>query len=394
MVIFRKDCLFLFVLSVLFIAGCSKENEGYGLDIPQGDKDKTPQAIEFTVPYKVSVKASELRDDNILNFGVFAALAENDETFLSGTNLKNFMTNIPVQKGTGSGGSSVSWNANPTHYWPVTHDKSISFFAYAPYVNNNSELSFTPDWNGNKELRMKYTPKANPSGQIDLCLAQGITDKKNEFDAQGNTLPVNFKFYHTLSWITFAANFTTNGKTTVPEGCDVVIDELVLYNVCQSNTLICKSTLADPGDPTSFFSWDTQIPDSEKTGKYTLSLGGSTLGGLALPEYPAAPEEFVNANGFLYLIPQTINSPESEVKAKIDISFSYVLRTSTSSTTIAQFYSTLTLPETVWREGSKIKYTFTIDVSTASLINISAIDKKWIQPWEDSQNQHQDTEIK
>ena len=384
MSILNKYCLLLFAL---FIASCSKEGTDPILDTP-GEGE--PQPIEFSVPYKATVKASELRQDNILNFGVFAALAENNETFLGGTNLKNFMTNIPVQKGTGSN----IWSANPTHYWPINLDRSISFFAYAPYVNNNSELSFTPDWNGNKELKMKYTPKTNPSGQIDLCVSPANLNKQNEFDSEGNIVPVNFKFYHTLCWITFAANFTTNGKTTVPDGCDVVIDELVLYNVVPSNTLTCKPTLADPEDPTSFFSWSSQIQDSEKTGRYTLSVGGSTLGGLALPEHPSAPEEFVNANGFLYLIPQTINPQGASVQTKIDITFSYVLRTATTSTTIAQFYSTLTLPKTDWTEGSKIKYTFTIDVSTASLINISATNNKWIQLWEDSGNQHQDTEIK
>ena len=388
MSILNKYCLLIFAL---FIASCSKEGTDPVLDTPNED---SPQAIEFSVPYKVSVKASELRKDNIQNFGVCAALAENNETFLGGGNLKNFMTNVLVQKGAGSNGSSVIWSANPTHYWPINTDKSISFFAYAPYVNSSSELSFTPDWNENKELRMKYTPKTNPSGQIDLCVSPAVLNRQNEFDADGNSKPVSFKFYHTLCWISFAANFTTNGKTTVPDGCDVVIDELVLYNVVPSNTLICKPTLADPEDSTSFFSWNSQIPDSEKTGKYTLSVGGTTLGGLALPEYPAAPDEFVNANGFLYLIPQTINPEGASVQTKIDITFSYVLRTATTSTTIAQFYSTLTLPKTSWTGGSKIKYTFTIDVSTASLINISATNNKWIQLWEDSGNQHQDTEIK
>lgn len=389
---------YLFALVLLFLVqGCGKDSVVEDtLASENEDKMQERMPIVFSQPYTAEVKASELKNDNITSFGVYAALATGHKDFQQGASsesLQDFMTNIPVTK------NGSIWSATPSYYWPNLDDKSLSFFAYAPHNAGGSETALVPshNWdNASAPFSITYTPKSNPASQVDLCVASAVFDRdKTNLDQMGNIKPVEFSFAHTLSWVSFAANYTG----TIPEGCYLRVDELSLYNVVGSNTIsyVKKSTA-----PVAYeWEWSNIAENSTKSGRYMLSIGSNTLSAQGAPEQrlPQKPDsgtptyyEFVNANGYIYGIPQEINPEGATVKTMISITFSFV-KDDASGALVAQFYSNITLPSStesephIWEPARKVKYLFTIDVTTASLINISKVDAgAWIIDWESSGN--------
>ena len=60
---------------------------------------------------------------------------------------------------------------------------------------------------------------------------------------------VPFLFNHTLSFVTFSANYDDEDNI-LPDGCYLRIDELILYNLVGTNTLVLNSSSGD-----DYFSW-------------------------------------------------------------------------------------------------------------------------------------------
>lgn len=389
---------YIFLLSLIFLfCACSKESTDFTYN-NNGNIDWESMPIVFSEPFKAEVKAAELKNDNLTSFGVYAALAVNNRDFQQGGQigqLQNFMTNVPIQK------EGTIWRATPAHYWPNLDDKSLSFFAYAPHNASGHQNNIVPqhDWsNMNVPFKIFCSPKSNPAEQVDLCVANAVFDRnKSHVDLFGQPLPVEFTFTHTLSWISFAANYVG----TVPDGCYLRIDELVLYNVVESNTLQYVKTNSVTSSVNYEWRWDNIDINAPKVGYYTLSIGGNTLSsqgatGQRLPQVPLSGEatyyEFVNANGFIYAVPQEINPQGATTKTMMNITFSFVMDDN-SADIVAQFYSNIELPTSTpqkpnkWEPARKIKYLFTIDVTTASLIEISAVDSgEWIEDWKPSGN--------
>jgi hypothetical protein len=321
--------------------------------------------IEFALPnFDVQVKGVQLTTDNISNFGVFASLENNGRSFSDNSaDLSTFMSNVEVQKDKETG----KWCATPAHYWPIFPVKKLSFFAYAPYgvVGNDA----APDW-GSRTITLPYAVAANPASQSDFCVARAVLDKTKE-DA-GN--PISFEFVHTLSFVTFVANYVG----TVPDGCYLRVDELTLSNLYNSSSLTLNS---NQQDDQPFFEWG--VPEESKNASYTLSVGNNTLDDKELCDISKGTSEFVMPDGLLYLVPQEVNADDNSARSILDVTFSFVKKDSRKSI-VAQFYTSLQLPNGVWQAGRKHKYQFTIDVSKASLIDISLVDGGWIEDWENS----------
>lgn len=353
--------------------------------------------IEFSVTdFSTEVKGSEITTDNISGFGVFAALEnhpQNDFEDIDVSGLQLFMDDVPVTKS-----SEGVWSATPPHYWPILNDKSLSFFAYAPHSEGTGIVA-TAGWEQDnvtpeKTVTITYTLDSNPSKHVDLCVAQAVLDRVPDINGDGNPDPVSLEFQHTLASVTFAANY----KGNLPEGCFLRIDELVLNNVVNSNTLTYNYS------KDSFFKWDS--PSSDKVGNYMLNIGSLTLSSNAqlnktvIPDSQSEPlpedvyTDFVTANGIIYALPQTINQQGATVKSSIDVTFSYV-KDDSNRTVIAQFYTSKDLPSSEWKAATKYKYNFTLDVTTASLVHISCVEQgAWMEDWKVSGNVHTDQTIK
>jgi hypothetical protein len=345
-----------------------------------GKVDEPSREIVFGSAFETDVRASELTTENMTSFGIFATLEEDGKSFTDAeATLDPFMDNVPVTK------NGSVWSANPKHYWPLLANKKLSFFAYAPHNASSPEIDPAADWD-NKNVKIDYKVHSNPLSQVDLCVAKAVLDKDSHLDMDK---PVELEFSHTLTWVTFAANYIGN----VPEGCFLRIEELELQNVLDENVLVHSHATGE-----DFFSWSDFPDGAQKDGKYLLSLNNASLGNMEIVKKDpsaASPEytDFVSTKGYLYLLPQQVNSPEDVVRSEVKVTFAFV-KNDENRTVIAQFYTTKELPESEWNVASKVKYCFTIDVNNVSLINIAPIAKKWIEDWAESGNTHTDQEIR
>ena len=326
--------------------------------------DQLPvQEIDFTPEFTAQVKGTATTDEILMNkgFGVFAATGkigtEGNSAFAADGELKSFMNNVPVRNQNGS------WIADPVHYWPDGYD--VSFFAYAPYIG---QLTSETDWT-EKQVSLTYTPDPNPKNHHDLMVAQlPALDKFRE--------QVNFSFQHVLTKVTFSAAYVGNIPSTLPGDTYIRIDELELKGLLGTNKIVLKN---------DGWSWDTEenaVPDAS----YKISINGLTLSGAPLDPYDVPnPNEqtpkytnFVQDDGVMYLLPQTINSGQ----ATVGVTFSFV----SGNNIHAQFYSEKPLPEYAFQPFEAVRFNLTLDISTASLIKVVAVNNAWIEKWVESGN--------
>ena len=67
--------------------------------------------------------------------------------------------------------SASEWGYTPVKYWPNTEGDKISFFAYAPYVDESAAGGSTPSFQGNTVAgfpKLTYTVPTAEADQIDL----------------------------------------------------------------------------------------------------------------------------------------------------------------------------------------------------------------------------------
>lgn len=355
--------------------------------------------IEFGAEYSAQVKASELTSGNISSFGVFAALEDDEDNSFVDVDvdrLELFMDDVPVRK------TSSGWLSDPVYYWPFLDDKHISFFAYAPHSAGTGIVA-SAHWGTDvagmksKSISISYTMDADPSRHVDLCVASVVADRVKDEDYDGVIDPVALEFHHTLASVTFAANYVGD----VPDGCYLRIDELTLSNFVNTNTMSYRYGTG------GLYEWDDIGGDSPKDGTAMLNISRSTLSSSAAINRTTAPgkgdyTDFLTLNGVIYMLPQEINpiGTDDQERTKVDITFSYV-RNDLSNAVTAQFYTSMTLPvetsekEIVLEPARKYKFLFTLDVTNASLVNISCVDDgEWMVDWVDSGNEHGDTFIK
>ena len=301
------------------------------------------------------------------------------------------MDNVPVMKNK----SNNKWLSDPPYYWPKLSDKSLSFFAYAPYSQNRA-ITVAAGWGkgaeSDKKLKISYTSDSNPANHLDLCVAEAVLDRTRLYDRNldGNPDPIAFNFHHTLAAVSFAANY----KGNLPDGCYLRIDELNVGNLLGSNVLTF------PGEGDGVFEWAPVTSSMPRTVSYNLSIGALTLLRYKplekLPDKSTDPvtyTDFVTADGVIYALPQPINPSDDEIYTKIDITFSYVKNDSHDQ--IAQFYTSINLPVSTLQPACQYKYVFTLDVTNTSLINIACVNNgSWIVDWKNSNNIHSDTFIK
>ena len=180
----------------LLLGACSGE-ESVG-DFLQGN---IPICFNGDIPKTKAVK-KYIGTTDLTDIGVFAYFTHGD--FNENTSTPNFMYNQPVKKQTDG-----TWFYSPVKFWPdnKTADK-ISFFAYAPYVNEseNSTFSFQDKKTTSGFPVLSYTVPTTEYKQIDFLAATPIMNQNN-----GN---VSFRLHHTLTKIDIyiKSNDNTEGK--------------------------------------------------------------------------------------------------------------------------------------------------------------------------------------
>lgn len=176
------------VLSLLLAAGCTTEHE---------EAESLPLPLTFSTSVRTPTRATtDLTTDNLTSVGLFASFTQGN--YNESTATLNFMHNQKLQK------SGNAWTYSPQKYWPVNTNDKISFFAYAPYIDeikaNGDDIIDTPTTTAVGYPAVTFV---NSAAKTDLLLATPVMNKN-----EGN---VSLEFKHALTRVSF---YIKNGDAT------------------------------------------------------------------------------------------------------------------------------------------------------------------------------------
>lgn len=145
----------------LLLAACSAEDGVPGV-AQAGD---CPIGFSTTVE-DAQTRSGALATGNLLSTGVFAYYTGSSD--FATTYTPNFMYNQEVKRSS----ASAPWTYAPVKYWPNNPDDKITFFAYAPYVEETSDSnpSFQPVTDTGYPAFV-YTVPAKDNDQTDLLVS-------------------------------------------------------------------------------------------------------------------------------------------------------------------------------------------------------------------------------
>lgn len=166
-------------------------------------EDGAPDTPEGSIPVGFSSDVPETRGAteytttaDLTNIGVFACFTNG--TFSESNATPNFMYNQKIERQPADG----SWTYSPVKYWPGNTTDKISFFAYAPYVDEAASGGSNPAFKGKTETgfpTLAYTVPAAEDSQVDLLASVPLM---NQGCTEGNAGTVKFQLKHALTKVT------------------------------------------------------------------------------------------------------------------------------------------------------------------------------------------------
>ena len=183
-----KKILF-FAAAAIMMVGCS--NDQVVSEMPQDNAINFGMYLGRDAQSRAAIM--DLDDLKAQSFGVFAYYTDNSN-YTEGTSTPNFMFNQNVKW------NGAAWAYSPLKYWPNETADRLSFFAYAPHVeqsNGNIALNITNT--SASAPSVTYTLDDDQSKHVDLLWA---TPHYN-LQKQATTADVKFTFNHALSRIGF-----------------------------------------------------------------------------------------------------------------------------------------------------------------------------------------------
>ena len=277
------------------------------------------------------------------------------------------------------GNSNTLWCGNPPVFWP-SFDR-LNFFAYAPYMQDGraageteQALVFPSEDYVSGMLRATYTPTANVTRQVDLCIG---TPALNWTKGDGN---VPFTFKHALTRVRLYVRVLG----TRQPGYEYRVTSAIFTGLVGSNSF---TYVNDPDVP---YRWDTVTAGTPHEDGYTLTYNGNQLTtdwvkfvGDPCGEGITDPYTHINAldNGRLYLIPQTLTS---DAKLEIDISLYKVNGASATLQAILPPFDMDLPTATAWEAGKTVSYLITVDATKLVVLDIKAM----VSEWESAGNSH------
>ncbi len=172
-----------FLLAASLLLGACSGEESVS-DFPQGN---IPVCFNGDVPETRAVKEYTEAAD-LTDIGVFAYFTHND--FDANTATPNFMYNQCVKKQ-----ENGMWTYTPAKFWPNNLTDKISFFAYAPYVD---ETGGNPSFDSQTVKgfpKLHYTVPASEADQTDLLASVSLMNQT--FGSNNGT--VRFAMKHALT---------------------------------------------------------------------------------------------------------------------------------------------------------------------------------------------------
>lgn len=289
---------------LLALSGCQAEDNA-----PHTPQCNIPIGFSGDVPgtraAKEYVSAADLTD-----MGVFAYFTNG--TFSEGSSTPNFMYNQQVERQ-----ADGSWTYSPVKYWPGNTTDRLTFFAYAPYVDEAAAGGSNPSFQGKTAAgfpKLTYTVPAAEADQTDLLAA---TPLMNRTAPATGSEKVKFNLKHALTKVNIG----------IKSEVGITVTALSVNNVPATATL----TFTDSG-----FGWGSYTGTQNVNA--TLAAGGVAITANAADAQSLAA---------FFVLPQ---------KASATFSITYTQ----AGTPSMQFTRTdIALPATPasWEQGMSVGYT-------------------------------------
>lgn len=228
-----KKILF-FAAAAIMMVGCSSDQ--VVSEMPQDN------AINFGMYFgrDAQSRAAIMSDADLKaqSFGVFAYYT-NDGDYVEGTSTPNFMFNQNVKW------VDPAWTYSPLKYWPNENTDKLSFFAYAPHMEqSNRNITLGSFTNASASApSITYTLDADQSKHVDLLWAYPTTVQN--LTKQTINGKVTFNFKHAMSRIGFKSVAVIDESSNDANGD---IDDGTHTNPLDGNTKITLKSIKLTGN--------------------------------------------------------------------------------------------------------------------------------------------------
>lgn len=372
----------LIACAALTMTGCSNDE----INAPQQSQGNN--AIEFSTYLGRNAQGSrgtETNDASIKNeenggFGVLAYYTE--QTNFANSNKPNFMWNqIVTHNGT-------NWEYTPVKYWPTKVGDKVSFFAYAPYVENGNDKGIVLSGNSVAGApTATITLPDDPSKTIDFVAAVQMNKTHD------NSANVSFTLKHEMTRVKVQAKLDKSvySDTDAKHKTFVVIKNVKFNDKGQfykegKYTFSTKDGERGTWSPTanaSTYTLDlngvlnTKLIKAEGAKGETHS-GDYKTGVQGLKLVDATPKDLFKNNEYLFLIPVSANNGDGLTDGKATATIEYDIVTEDSK--LAVGYSctnaikTVLLPAGTLQQGKSYNYTFIINLDE---IVLDATVEQW-----------------
>lgn len=376
----------LIAYAALTMTGCSNEE----INAPQQSQGNN--AIEFSTYLGRNAQGSrgtETSTTSIQNsgFGVLAYYTEN-ANFSADTNKPNFMWNQKVTY------SNSAWSYTPVKYWPTKVGDKVSFFAYAPYVENGNNNVIVLSGNSVAGApTATITLPDDPSKTIDFVAAVQM-NKTHDNSASANN-NVSFTLKHEMTRVKVQAKLDKSvySDTDAKHKTFVVIKNVKFNDKGQfykSGTYTFSTDDSKRGtwattDNATAYSLDLNKVMKKETIKVTDAKGESGSGNYQKGEagiklVNTDPVPLIKDDQYLFLIP-VANLTDGQATATIE----YDIVTEDSKLEVGysctNAIKTVKLPAGTLQQGKSYNYTFIINLDE---IVLDATVEKWDETAPDS----------
>lgn len=373
----------LIACAALTMTSCSNDE----INAPQQSQGKN--AIEFSTYLGRNAQGSrgtETNDASIKTngFGVLAYYTEQND--FADTNKPNFMWN---QKVTHNG---TNWEYTPIKYWPTKVGDKVSFFAYAPYVENGNNNSIV--LSGNSVLGAPtaiITLPEDPSQTIDFVAAVQMNKTHDNSAANNN---VSFTLKHEMTRVKVQAKLDKLVYSDDAKNKTFVVIKNVKFNdngqLYKSGTYTFSTTDGERGtwattDNVTADTLDLNKVMKKETIKVTGAKGKSGTSDYQKGEdgiklVNTDPVSLFKDDQYLFLIP-VANLTDGKATATIE----YDIVTEDSKLKIGYSCTSATktvkLPVGTLQQGKSYNYTFIINLDE---IVLDATVEQWDETASDS----------
>ncbi|MCD7924534.1 MAG: fimbrillin family protein [Bacteroides sp.] len=385
----KKNYL-LWALAVVSLAGCSQN------EITEVSPDAHP-AVGFSVYTGTQARGAET-DNNAIQgsgkgFGILAYYTGQSDMGTSST--PNFMWNQQVTYDT----SNKVWKYTPLKYWPNTTGDKVSFYAYAPYLSDQTgtpKIALSAN-NATGYPTIKFTIADEAKDMVDLVTDSVINQTKT-------TSNVSFTLKHKLTKAIFKARlgsdyFKSDGdadKTKIYiTGVSLVADGstntglflYATYKFAKEDGQWDTSTTSSSGGAgsapaalmTSNYSLASILSTSSSS---SVTVGSTTKDAIEISSSTTAVDLFKTSPTAeaLYLIPVNYLTGIDSNK-KVQVKLEYCIKTEDSNlnggSSVVPCEVTVDLPDGTLKQSTAYTYTFVLGLTEVK-VEASIVQDGWV----------------